>query len=159
VVAFNLYPMLSQKQFVRTTSGRIRIRFPAGDAATVERAASLYWERYGRPLLLGETAARGTVPRRLSWLRESVAGVRAARAAGVPLVGYTWWPMFDLLSWAYRQGRGPLSTYVVPMGLWRLDPETLDRQETPLVGAFSELVAGGAGAVGPIAQPTLLPGL
>jgi len=150
VVGVNAYPMLSQKQFTRTPAGRTRIRFPYGTAETVEAVAAGYWQRYQRPLLIGETAARGRVSRRLAWLTESVAGVRRARAAGIPLVGYTWWPVYDLVSWTYRQGRRPLENYLVPMGLWQLDAKTLDRHPTPLVDAYRALVAGGAGAVGPL---------
>jgi beta-glucosidase len=91
------------------------------------------------------------VSRRLAWLSESVEGVRRARAAGIPIIGYTWWPLFDLISWTYRQGRRPLEDYLVPMGLWKLDPKTLDRTPTPLVDAYRDLVAGGIEAVGALA--------
>jgi beta-glucosidase len=151
IVGINAYPMLSQKQFVRTSAGRPRIRFPYGTAETIAAVAAEYWRRYRCPLLIGETAARGPVSRRLAWLTESVEGVRRTRAAGIPLVGYTWWPLFDLVSWTYRQGRRPLKDYLVPMGLWQVDPETLDRIPTPLVDAYRDLVATGTEAVGPLA--------
>ena len=151
MVGVNAYPMLSQKQFLRTSAGRPRIRFPYGTAETIETIAAEYWRRYRCPLLIGETAARGRVNRRLAWLAESVEGVRRARAAGIPLVGYTWWPLFDLVSWTYRQGRRPLEDYLVPMGLWQLDSKTMDRTPTPLVDAYRDLVAGGIEAVGPLA--------
>ncbi len=150
VIGINCYPMLSQKQFVRTKSGRIRIRFPPGDAEMVERIAELYWERYRRPMFIAETAGRGTAARRMKWLRQSVAGVRRLRERGIPLIGYTWWPMFDLVAWSYRQGRGPLAGYIVPMGLYGLDRTTLDRTHTPLVDAYQALALGGASAVGPL---------
>ncbi len=150
VVGFNAYPMLSQKQFARTPSRGTRIRFPYGTAETVAAVAAGYWQRYRCPLLIGETATRGRVSRRLAWLSESVEGVRRTRAAGIPLIGYTWWPLFDLISWTYRQGRRPLEDYLVPMGLWQLDPTTLDRNPTPLVEAYRDLVAGDIQAVGPL---------
>ena len=150
LVGVNVYPMLSQKQFTRTSAGRARIRFPYGTAETVVAVAAEYWQRYRRPLLIGETAARGRVSRRLAWLAESVEGVRRTRAAGIPLIGYTWWPLFDLVSWTYRQGRRPLQDYLVPMGLWQLDPNTLDRHPTPLVPAYRDLAAGGVEVVGPL---------
>ena len=150
MVGVNVYPMLSQKQFARTSAGRVRIRFPYGTSQTVEAVAAGYWQRYRCPLLIGETAARGRVSRRLAWLTESVDGVRRARAAGIPLIGYTWWPLFDLVSWSYRQGRRPLEDYLVPMGLWRLDPKSLDRNPTLLVDAYRDLVAGGIESVGPL---------
>lgn len=153
VIGINLYPMLSQKQFVRGASERVRIRFPYGTADMVEEIGEAYWQRYRRPLFIAETAGRGRVARRVAWLHESVEGVRRLRERGIPLVGYTWWPMFDLVSWAYRQGNAPLSNYIVPMGLWELDRKTLDRLLTPLVAAYRTLAQNGFQGVGLLQGP------
>jgi beta-glucosidase len=153
VVGFNFYPMLSQKQFVRSPTGRIRIRYPYGDAAALGSVMTKYWQRYRRPLMLTETAGRGGVRRRQAWLEESVSAVRSAREAGIPVLGYTWWPLFDLISWTYARGRKPLADYLVPMGLWQLDPATLDRRPTPLVQTYAALVAQGDAAVGGRLRP------
>ena len=100
-----------------------------------------------------ETASEGSVARRRAWLDDSVAAVARARARGVPLIGYTWWPMFALITWAYRQGKKAPAEYLAQMGLfdlkWRDDGELL-RVTTPLVDAYRELVLAGADAVGPI---------
>lgn len=152
IIGLNLYPMLSQKQWVQTASGRARIRFPYGSAETVEWVVTDYWERYRRPMMIGETAGRGRVARRLAWLRESTEGVRRLRARGVPLIGYTWWPVYDLVAWAYQHSYAPLGRFVVPMGLWGLDPDTLDRHPTPLVDAYADLARGGADAAGLLAS-------
>jgi hypothetical protein len=87
--------------------------------------------------------------------------VKRLRARGVPLVGYTWWPLFALVTWAYRQGTHPPAYYLKQMGLWDLDPE-LQRRRTPLVDEFRALTAGGSAAVGPLhhaplRQPYLVP--
>ena len=73
----------------------------------------------------------------------SIEVVRAARADGIPVVGYTWWPLFALVSWPYRQGDRPAADYLEQMGLWDLVPETngeLRRQATPLVGRYQDYV-------------------
>lgn len=154
IIGINLYPMLSQKQFVRGASGRVRIRFPYGNADIVEEIATAYWERYHRPMFIAETAGRGTVARRLKWLRESVDGVRLVRERGIPLIGYTWWPMFDLVAWGYQQGSAPLSNYIVPMGLWGLDRNSLDRVPTLLVEAYQRLAQSGVASVGLLSSCT-----
>ena len=67
------------------------------------------------------------------------------------MFGYTWWPLFALVAWAYRQGRRPPSAYLLQMGLWDIDPDPdagLRRVRTPLVDAYRELAARGANAVG-----------
>jgi hypothetical protein len=69
-------------------------------------------------------------------------------------VGYTWWPLFALVTWAYRQGNKPVDFYLKQMGLWDLvaaEGGTLVRTATPLAEAYRELVAGGQNAVGTIA--------
>src|SRR5574338_239413 len=92
------------------------LRRHGASEALLERLAGLYFERYRRPLFVTETAALGR--RRPAWLAGSVEAVRSLRAGGIPLVGYTWWPLFPLVAWAYRQGRRPLEAYFLPMGLY-----------------------------------------
>jgi hypothetical protein len=153
VVGLNVYPMFSHKRIVPTARGpRIRMRY--GSAELVAQLAALYWQRYGRPVMITETAARGSVARRHRWLDDSVAAVRRARAGGIPVIGYTWWPMFALVAWAYRQGTRPVGAYLEQMGLWDLRADgdgNLLRMRTPLVDAYRALVARGAEAVGPVA--------
>lgn len=148
IIGINLYPMLSQKQFVRTASGRVRIRFPYGGSGMLERIVESYWKRYKRPMMIAETAGRGRVTRRAQWLRDSVRGVRNLRERGVPLVGYTWWPLFDLVSWSYRQSQAPLRNFLVPMGLWELDHATLERRTTSLVDDYRALAQAESAPVG-----------
>ena len=81
-----------------------------------------------------------------------MAAVRRVRARGVPLIGYTWWPLFALVTWGYREGKKPPHEYLKQMGLWDLrpSPDGLERVPTPLVDRFRELVAQGAAAAGPL---------
>jgi beta-glucosidase len=151
LIGINLYPLFSEKQLVRSSHGlRIRMRYASADI--VERLARLYWERYRRPVFVSETASEGPVSRRLAWLDDSVAVVRRVRAAGIPLVGYTWWPLFALVAWAYREGRKEPGAYLKQMGLWDLKPSArgLDRVPTPLVDRFREIVADGVATAGPL---------
>jgi hypothetical protein len=141
VVGLNMYPMFSRKVLSRTRPG-LRFRMPYGDGRLVEDLVELYWARYRRPMMITETAASGSVAKRLAWLETSLAAVRALRARGVPLIGYTWWPMFALVAWAWRQSEAPVARHLQQMGLWDLDP-ALERVETPLVAAWREQMARG----------------
>lgn len=152
LLGINLYPLFSRKVLTRSARG-LRLRMPYASAAIVARLAELYSTRYRAPVFVSETASSGSVARRGAWLRESVASVRAARAVGIPLVGYTWWPLFALVTWAYRQGTRAPGDYLLQMGLWDLD-EQLNRVPTELVAAYRELVAGGCSAVGPLCTPS-----
>lgn len=155
VVGFNMYPMFSAKEIVRQGAGT-RVRMRRATRAALEALADLYWTRLRRPMMITETAAAGSVRRRLTWLRDSVQAVAALRARGVPVIGYTWWPLFSLIAWAYRQGRRPLESYWVRMGLWDIEPlrtGNLERIRTPLVDAFRAITERGEADVGPLAPP------
>jgi beta-glucosidase/6-phospho-beta-glucosidase/beta-galactosidase len=122
---------------------------PYTEHGLVEGVASLYWRHYHVPMMISEIATSGSVRRRLAWLERSVAAVRDLRAEGVPVTGYTWWPMFALVTWAWRQGRRDVADHLLQMGLWDLDPGR-NRIPTPLVGAYRQIVAAGRESVGPL---------
>jgi len=148
VIGLNMYPMFSQKRLVRSPRG-VRTQMPYGSGETVERLVSLYWQHFRLPMMITETAARGR--RRAEWLEQSTGAVRRLRERGVPLIGYTWWPMYALVAWAYRQSDREASRYLEQMGLWDLESEPsggMRRVHTPLVDAYRELVTGGARTAG-----------
>jgi len=138
LVGINLYPMFTYKTARRTARGGLRWAMNYADAEIVDQLGRLYWERYRAPVFISETASVGSVARRSVWLSESVAAVKRLRESGVPLVGYTWWPLFALVTWAYRQGSHPPEFYLKQMGLWNLD-QKLERVATPLVEQFRAL--------------------
>ena len=147
LVGINLYPMFTQKISRASRSGGVRWAMTYAGGDIVEKLGALYWERYQSPVFVSETASVGSVKRRADWLTDSVAAVARLRARGVPLVGYTWWPLFALVTWAYRQGTNPPDYYLKQMGLWDLDAE-LRRVGTPLVNQFRALADGGVASVG-----------
>jgi beta-glucosidase/6-phospho-beta-glucosidase/beta-galactosidase len=135
----------------RRSGASLRWRMPYAQGDIVEKLGAMYWERYHAPVFVSETASVGTVQRRRQWLDESVAAVRRLRERGVPLVGYTWWPLFALVTWGYRQGEHPAAYYLKQMGLWDLDGD-LNRIPTPLVAHYRDLAERGTGAVGPLKE-------
>jgi beta-glucosidase len=149
-IGINLYPMFTYKVLSRSARSRLRISMVYAGGKLIEDLSTLYWNRFGAPLFISETASTGSIRRRQEWLNASIEAVRQVRASGVPLIGYTWWPMFALVTWAYRQGAHPPKYYLKQMGLWDLDDE-FNRRPTPLVQSFRQLVQTGMQSVGPIA--------
>jgi beta-glucosidase len=81
----------------------------------------------------------GTVEDKLRWLEDSLELVHRLRSEGMPLVGYTWWPLFSLLDWAYREGMKPPEVYLWHMSMYDLESDGRGgfiRTETPAAGAF-----------------------
>lgn len=142
VIGTNMYPMFSRRE-VTKEAGKTKFRAPYGTREMVKELCRAFYERYRRPVMISEIATRGSIQRRLDWLDESLAGVRELRSEGVPVIGYTWWPMFSLITWAYRQKVGALADYIVPMGLWDLRGDSLERVETEVVRRYRALTAEG----------------
>lgn len=149
VIGLNLYPMFTRKRLVRDRRGHMRIAMPYTEEGLVEGVVRAYHERYGVPMMISEIATSGSPARRLRWLGRSVEAVRSLRAEGIPLAGFTWWPMLALVTWAWRQGRRPIADHLAQMGLWDLDAE-LNRIPTALVDAYRSLASSGAHSAGPL---------
>jgi len=49
---------------------------------------------------------------------ETIAAVHEVRAAGLPVIGYTWFPLITMVDWAYRTSALPLSDHLLHLGLW-----------------------------------------
>lgn len=68
---------------------------PRGFAAI----AAEYHDRYGLPVLLSETNIRGLASDRATWLRYMIDQYDRAVASGVPLRGFSWFPLVDSADW------------------------------------------------------------
>jgi hypothetical protein len=141
----------SRRRLPRSTSG----------TAIAEIVADAY-ARYHMPIMVTETSAKGDHQRRARWMDETVGAVRGLRQQGIPVVGYTWFPMFTMFDWEYRTGRRPLVDYTLHLGLYdaAFDAQGVFRRyETPLVGRFQRHTAAAMPEIpGSAALPALSAG-
>jgi beta-glucosidase len=144
VIGINMYPMFSWKRLKRVRGG-VRQRMRYAPASVLAELCRMYHDRYRMPLMVTETAAMGRVGKRAAWMDASIDAVRQVRAEGIPVVGYTWWPLFALVSWPYRVGSQSLEKYLIQMGLWDLKAvdDRLERVPTPLVERYQRYVTEG----------------
>ena len=96
----------------------------------------------------GTDAAAGADPSafRRWWLEQLVTEISAIRSEGLPLVGCTWWPLIDAVSWAYFAGQGPVDGYIEPGGLHALRRGAdggLGREALPIADRLREVIAEG----------------
>jgi len=153
VMGVNFYPGMSAHRLI-SADGTARRTAVQGGGTELGRVIQTWCEEYRRPVMITETSTIGSVRRRAAWMDESMATVRGLRGEGVPVVGYTWWPMFSLVTWMWRSGGKDIGSYLGHMGLWDLVDDGhggLDRRPTLLVDRFRGYVADTLGSVGPLA--------
>jgi len=149
ILGMNFYPQWSVKQLYVNRSGRISSRVFEGQSNFSSLIVD-YYRRYKVPIMITETSAFGTDEVRMTWLRESVAAIRALRGIGVPVYGYTWFPMHTMIDWRYRLGTEPAEKYRIELGLYKLKAENNGTrwQSTSLVKAFNQLVCDPCSSIG-----------
>jgi hypothetical protein len=98
---------------------------------------------------------------RARWLKSSVEAVKYLRGQRVPVLGYTWFPMFTMIDWRYRHGQSPLEHYHLELGLYRLNDKPAEGRwvSTPLVEQVQNYIANSAESVGALDPSALAPAL
>lgn len=143
VLGVNYYA-ISGGEFRRNAQHQpeLKLGLQASDLMDTLRDA---WKRYRIPMMLTETALVASVEDRLQWMDDTIAVVRKAIDEGIPVIGYTWWPLFDMVEWTYRIGDQPMQDYMLTSGLWSLefqDSGRLMRLPNPLAQRFREYARG-----------------
>lgn len=102
------------------------------------------YKRYHMSIMVTETSANKTIDHRARWMDKTIDMVRELRLEGIPVIGYTWFPLFTMIEWDYRKGRRPLKDYLIHLGLYdaAFDAQgTLRRRKTPLVKRYQRQIA------------------
>jgi beta-glucosidase len=148
VMGLNFYPQWSTTQLYLDGRGRLSYRPVEQDGAGFMELIEGYYRRYKMPILVTETSARGSLEVRARWLEASVAAVKTLRTRGVPVIGYTWFPLFTMVDWRYRFGRGPVEEYYLDLGLYTRGQHGERWAPTPLVEQFHSVVSDPEEAIG-----------
>ena len=137
ILGINYYPHLTTRALCPDGTSR----YDWSGTEGFEELAQKFYARYRLPLFWTESSVAGSVEARLEWLDESVALVERLRQEGIPLVGYTWWPLFSLVDWGYRENGRPPGELLVHMGLVDLTSR-MERVETSVLEAFRREAEG-----------------
>lgn len=159
IMGLNFYPQWSTHQLYVTRRGRVALRSCEQDGAGFTELIDLHYRRYGMPLMVTETSAYGQDDVRSAWLGASVAAIKELRGRNVPLIGYTWFPLFTMIDWRYRYGQAPAERYRIDLGLYTLNGSGSGPRwhATSLVEQFRGYARNSPGAVGPLAAGHTLP--
>jgi beta-glucosidase/6-phospho-beta-glucosidase/beta-galactosidase len=151
-MGLNFYPQWSTRELYLNDRGQMASRVTDRQGTVFAELISTYHARYGVPIIITETSAHGSDALRADWLDSSLAAIKALRAGGVPVVGYTWFPLFTMIDWRYRFGRAPVERYRLELGLYRLgEPGGPRWLATPLVQPFLGYRHNTEASVGPLA--------
>jgi beta-glucosidase/6-phospho-beta-glucosidase/beta-galactosidase len=142
MIGVNYYPDLSPRELVRHGGAVVQVAYDGWDGGLAEALTS-FWERYRLPLLLAETSTGGGDQRRGAWLTASTERISSLRDAGVPVAGYTWWPLFDMVDWSFSTGGSPVEEFMVrvpgPKGSFELAAPRIPDADDELAGYLRRL--------------------
>jgi beta-glucosidase len=140
VMGLNFYPQWSTHEYYVNPYGKVARRVIEKDGRGFAEMIEGFSQRYDAPIMITETSARGAEAGRAQWLATSLEAIRALRGRGVPVLGYTWFPLFTMIDWRYRFGRAPLKEYRLELGLFRLSDEGPRWRATPIAEQFRTYV-------------------
>jgi hypothetical protein len=165
VLGLNFYPQWSTQHLYVDPKGRLAYRAHEEDGVGFAGVINDYYQRYKAPVIITETSAFGSEELRARWLKSSVEAVKYLRSQRIPVLGYTWFPMFTMIDWRYRHSRSPLEHFRLELGLYRQNmPGELPAQEgrwraTPLVEQVRAYIADSADSIGALDPSALAPAL
>ncbi len=102
-----------------------------------------YSDRYRLPCALGETNIRGFASDRATWLKYTLEQCEVARARGVAIDGYCWFPFVDSADWNSLLVRSVGD--IDPVGVFWLD-ERLDRRPSSMSRSYTAAARGARAA-------------
>jgi beta-glucosidase len=146
VMGVNYYPHLSTSELVAgqeiAPPGPVTPQAKeTGGLEGLEAAVRLFWDRYACPIFITETSMIGPPELRVKWLDASLGRLFDLREEGIDVVGYTWWPLFHFVDWAYRTSGESVEKHLVEMGMYDLVADeigVLRRVPTTVVDRFRE---------------------
>jgi beta-glucosidase len=149
VLGLNFYPQWSTKLLYIDNRGRLAFRETEPEGLGFKELITDHYDRYKVPIMITETSAVGSDEIRERWLESSTAMIKDVRAAGVPVIGYTWFPLFTMIDWRYRFGQEPLESYYLELGLYKLNREKGKRWcDTLLVEKMKQKIANSTASIG-----------
>ena len=115
VIGLNYYPELSPRELVRLDGQVVHVAENRGASGLIEALVAFH-ERYGMPMMITETAVEGDDDHRIRWLDDVVRAVDVLERESVPVVGLTWWPLFDFVDWSWASGGDTVEEFFVRTG-------------------------------------------
>lgn len=157
IMGMNFYPQWSTQELFLDESSKLATRAVEQDGAGFRELIEDFYRRYEVPIMITETSAVGTETLRAAWLSSSLSAIKDLRTSGIPVIGYTWFPLFTMIDWKYRTGLEPSDAYRLELGLYTLANDDQRWHTTSLVTQFLELKHHSAETVGSLTMGATTP--
>ena len=138
-LALDYYPHSEMDWHWDRELGRPNLGPPVSQPAGFAHVGRAYAERFGVPILLGETNIRGSFGDRLTWLKFMEEQCERL-SLQVPFNGFCWYPSIDSTDWCNLCTKA--TGVVDPQGIWGLDDSRWNREESELSLSYSALARG-----------------
>lgn len=150
VLGLNFYPQWSTKLLYIDKRGRLAFSETEPEGDGFKELITQYYDRYQVPIMITETSAVGSDEIRQRWLRSSVSMIKDLRTEGVPVIGYTWFPLFTMIDWRYRFSEEPLENFYLELGLYNLNRGKEGHRwiKSPLVEQMKSYISDSKASVG-----------
>jgi beta-glucosidase/6-phospho-beta-glucosidase/beta-galactosidase len=138
-------------QAFKETRDSVKVKELANLPLSMSGLLRQYYKRYGRPVMLTETDFSGLAEHKSLYLEYCMQEIKRLREEGVPVLGYTWWPVLDHLNWHAALFE---RDHIHPVGLWELQKQedgTMRRVETVAAATFERMLAQSAEYVSDVA--------
>ncbi len=157
VIGLNFYPQWSTKQLYIDDRGRLCFRETEQEGNGFGEMIRKYHDRFQVPIMITETSAVGSDEIRERWLESSVSTIKSLREEGVPVIGYTWFPLFTMVDWRYRFATEPVEDFYLELGLYHLNrqggqPRWLESPLVPKMRAYTRNTAKRVGKISGASQ-------
>ena len=157
VIGLNFYPQWSTKQLYIDSRGRLGFRETEQEGEGFGELIRKYHERFDVPIMITETSAVGSDEIREKWLESSVSTIKHLREEGIPVIGYTWFPLFTMIDWRYRFATEPLEEFYLELGLYHINrsgkaPRWIG---SPLVAKMKEYTSNSERTIGKLSGVSL----
>lgn len=160
VLGMNFYPQWSTKQIFLDNRGRVAFRDTEHEGTGFAELITDYYKRYEVPIMITETSAVGSDDIRSRWLKSSTSTIKTLRAAGIPVIGYTWFPFFTMIDWRYRFSDEPLENFYLELGMYNINREKTGNRwhPTPLVEQMKTMIKNPEQSIGRLTERSKLIG-
>lgn len=118
VMGVNYYPQFSYQELRSADDGSM-LRVNHGEwTKDFEKVLRKRYDTYKCPMMITETSIRDDLDMKVRWLSDSTQSVLRLKKEGLPIIGYTWFPIIDMYDWDYRIKKGSKEQFKACFGFW-----------------------------------------